>query len=213
MTTSTDVRWRRALAAFLAFGLVFATAGTASAEASTGQKGRPAAAKAPMKVTQADVTALLGVLASIPADASPEVAASILFPRSEMKKNEYKKLARELDKAAEREAAKAPAVGQPQFAALRTSGGELESAALPAAIAVLIPITVRCVAQGLGAAGFNEVITLAHKGQRATAESRVYALVGGCISALFPGPLKWVANRIKRPIAAVVLTVMIRWYA
>jgi len=177
-----------------------------------GPIGRPAA-KAPKKVSQADVTALLAVLASIPDDASPDVAASILFPRSEAKKNEYKKLAKELDKAAAREAAKAPAAGQTQAPALRTSAGGLQTFALPAAIAVLIPITVRCVAQGLGAAGINEVITLAHKGQRATAESRVYALVGGCISAFFPGPLKWVANRIKQPIAAVVLTVMIRWYA
>jgi hypothetical protein len=212
VTTSTDVRWRGALAACLACCLVFATAGTASAEALAGASG-PSAAKGPKKVTQADLTAFLAVLDSIPADASPEVAAGILFPRNEGKKNEYKRFARELDQAAAREAAKAPAAGQTQFPALRTTAAGMHAFALPAAIAVLIPITVRCVAQGLGAAGINEVITLAHKGQRATAESRVYALVGGCISALFPGPLKWVANRIKQPIAAVVLTVMIRWYA
>lgn len=141
--------------------------------------------------------ALSAELESIPEEAAPEEAARILFPDDEQAQQKYVQQANALQESydqARREAADA---------------GEVEPMALPAFVAAALPIIARCVINGLGAAGINEIINLVHKGEQATAESRVYALVGGCIQGIVPW--KWLADKLKKPIATAVLWIIIKW--
>lgn len=84
------------------------------------------------------------------------------------------------------------------------------SQALPAALIPYVVILGRCVAGALGGAGVNEVITLIHKGQQATAESRVYALIGGCITNVVPPFLRPLAEKLRKPLATAVLWVLVQ---
>ena len=136
-------------------------------------------------------------LGSIPEGASPEDAARILFPDDEQAQQEYVQQANELQESYEQARSEA------------AEAGEIEPKALPAFVVAALPIIARCVINGLGAAGINEIINLVHKGEQATAESRVYALVGGCIQGIIPW--KWLADKLKKPIATAVLWVIIKW--
>lgn len=82
--------------------------------------------------------------------------------------------------------------------------------AVPAVLAVFIPLLGRCVWGALSGGAVNEIITLVHQGRTATAESRIYAVVGGCISAVIPSPLQWLANQAKYAIVKAVLWVLVQ---
>jgi hypothetical protein len=142
---------------------------------------------------------LLATLEAVPENTSPEEAARIIFPDDQAAQQEYVQRANDFQQ--EYEQAKAEA----------ESKGEAAPAALPAFVAAALPIIARCVVNGLGAAGINEVITLVNKGEQATAESRVYALVGGCIQGIIPW--KWLADKLKRPIATAVLWLILKWHS
>ncbi|MGH3925112.1 MAG: hypothetical protein ACRDTT_19995, partial [Pseudonocardiaceae bacterium] len=125
-------------------------------------------------------------LEAIPEDAPVEEAARLIFPDDEAAQQEYVQQANALQQDYESAKAEAAASGEAPEAA---------AAALPVFVAVALPIIARCVINGLGAAGINEIITLVNKGQQANAESRVYAFVGGCIQGIIPW--KWLANKLS----------------
>lgn len=140
---------------------------------------------------------LSATLDAVPQDAPPEEAARIIFPDDQAAQQEYVQQANALQQ--EYEGAQAEAA----------TSGEVAPAALPVFVAVALPIIARCVVNGLGAAGINEIITLVNKGEQASAESRVYAFVGGCIQGVIPW--KWLANKLRKPIATAVLWLIVKW--
>lgn len=95
---------------------------------------------------------------------------------------------------------------------LRATGAQTDvhPRALPIVIAPFVAVLARCVWGALGGAVVNEVITLVHQGRQADAQSRVYALVGGCISSVFPPFLKPLAQRVQNELAGAVLWVIVQ---
>lgn len=94
-----------------------------------------------------------------------------------------------------------------QAAGART---DIHPRALPIALAPFVAVLARCVWGALGGGVVNEVITLVHQGKQADAQSRVYALVGGCISSVFPPFLKPIAQRAQNELAGAVLWVIVQ---
>jgi hypothetical protein len=95
---------------------------------------------------------------------------------------------------------------------LRATGAQTDvhPRALPIVLAPFVAVLARCVWGALGGAVVNEVITLVHQGKQADAQSRVYALVGGCISSVFPPFLKPLAQRVQNELAGAVLWVIVQ---
>lgn len=95
---------------------------------------------------------------------------------------------------------------------LRATGAstDIHLRALPIVLAPFVAVLARCVWGALGGAVVNEVITLVHQGKQADAQSRVYALVGGCISSVFPPFLKPLAQRVQNELAGAVLWVIVQ---
>ncbi|MFD1847849.1 hypothetical protein [Arthrobacter flavus] len=89
-------------------------------------------------------------------------------------------------------------------------GGVIQPQALPAALAPFVAAVGLCVAGAIGGAGVNELITLVHQGNQATAESRVYSAVGGCITTAVPPFLRPLAKSMQKPLATAVLWVVIK---
>lgn len=147
----------------------------------------------------ADTMEFIDRLGSITKDHSSEQAAELLFPNDQESRAGYLAQVQDLEASYEEAKKSAPA------------GEDVETKALPAFVAAALPIIAKCVISGLGAAGINEIITLVHKGEQASAESRVYALVGGCIQGIIPWG--WLANKLKKPIATAVLWIIIKWYS
>lgn len=94
----------------------------------------------------------------------------------------------------------------------RATGAEttIHPRALPIVLAPFVAVLARCVWGALTGAVVNEVITLVHQGKQADAQSRVYALVGGCIGSVFPPFLKPLAQRVQNELAGAVLWVIVQ---
>lgn len=166
-----------------------ATMSTASARGcNTTQAGVHSAA------AESDHQALMAALDRASAAETPAEAAEILFPDDRVARAEVE---RRLENAE-------------TSLMSSTVGGQQ---AVPAALVPVLVVIGRCVVGALGGAGVNELITLVHQGKQATAEARVYAAVGGCITSVVPPFLRPLAERAKRPIAAAVLAIIIRWYS
>lgn len=88
--------------------------------------------------------------------------------------------------------------------------GVIQPLAVPVALAPFVAAIGYCVAGAIGGAGVNELITLVHQGNQATAESRVYAAIGGCITTTVRPFLRPIAESAKKPLATAVLRVAIK---
>jgi len=136
-----------------------------------------------------DFNALVSRLDAIPVGATPEQAANALFPNDKEGQREYLEQALDLQEVSEKSGPKETTV----------------VAALPAVLAALVPVIIRCVVGGLGKAGINEIRTLVRHGRWATAEERVHAFVRGCIGSVVPIFARPLARRFSRYIAKLVL--------
>jgi hypothetical protein len=196
----------RTVSLSLALCVLLSGVGAPAAAAATPGSGTARPAAAP---TAASTRALLATLDRIPARASHAQAARTLFPRSPAARAEYVRNATDLDRrarlvvAGQRRLGAAPGVGP----------GQVTVAALPVAVVAVLPVAARCVAASLGSAGIAEVIHLGHKGRRASAEARVHAALGGCLTTVLPGPLRHLGHKLKRPLAAAILAIIIRWHS
>ncbi|MEW1823499.1 hypothetical protein AB0323_22275 [Arthrobacter sp. NPDC080031] len=103
-------------------------------------------------------------------------------------------------------------ISQAMAVDLRTTGAgtNINPRALPIVLAPFVAVLARCVWGALTGAVVNEVITLVHQGKQADAQSRVYALVGGCIGSVFPPFLKPLAQRVQNELAGAVLWVIVQ---
>ena len=121
-------------------------------------------------------------LRSVPAGASPEQAARIIYPNDPAGQAEYVRLAREVD---------------------RGSG----SRALPAVLSPFIVPLGMCVA---GGAIGSEIGSLIVSGKHATVRGMVEGAVGTCIITVVPPPLRVAANAAKPAIVAAIMAFIIR---
>lgn len=131
---------------------------------------------------------LIEKLRSVPAGASPEEAAKIIYPNDPEGRAEYIRLVME-------------------FADHKNPS----SRAIPAALAMLGPPLALCVAGGLGSAAVNELIVLVRTGESETAHGRVNSAVGGCITTVVPPALRPAANAAKPQIVAMITALIIRF--
>lgn len=136
---------------------------------------------------------LMARASELRAGMSATEVAEVLFPDDEAARQQY---VEEVNQVV------AASAGEP--------GGPTGPRAVPAALAVFIPLLARCMWGALSAAAVNEIITLVHKGQTANAESRLYAVVGGCITGVIPSPLRWLANRAKSGIVKATLWLIVQ---
>ncbi|WP_162873030.1 hypothetical protein [Austwickia chelonae] len=83
--------------------------------------------------------------------------------------------------------------------------------ALPALLIPFVAVLGRCAVGALGGAAVGEIVHLVRTGEQASAESRVEAVIGGCITSVIPPALRALANKLKKPMVAAVLAIIIRW--
>lgn len=134
---------------------------------------------------------LRAALASIPDGASAQQAARILYPGDLAAQREYIRLAHEMETAA--------------------SGDGITTAAVPAVLIPYLVVIGRCVVGALGSGVVAEIINLVRNGRQSTAEARVDAAVGGCITAVVPPFLRPIARSAKKFIVNAIIAIIIRW--
>lgn len=147
----------------------------------------------PVTVTEEQYQALLDRLAAVSAHASAYEAAAVLFPGDVEGQAEYVALAAQI-----------AAAGAPP------KGTYTRQAAVPVIILPYLAVIGRCVVGAIGSAGVADVINLVRNGQRLSAEARVDAAVGGCITAVVPRFLRGIANRARPYIVDAVVAIIIR---
>jgi hypothetical protein len=147
-------------------------------------------------MSDTDFNVLLARLHAIPKNAPPEQTAKEFFPDDKVGQREYLKQVAALQKAVD----KAQATTKPGA----------RGVALPAAAAALLPVIQLCVIGGLSSTVVNELYLLVAKNRRGTAEERVTALVLGCISSVIPFFARSTARRFSKPIARLILRVILR---
>lgn len=133
-------------------------------------------------------------LNAVPANATAEEAARIIYPNAPAAQAEYIDLARKVDQAAR------------DFQQQINPNDRV----LPAVLAPLIPVVGKCVAGALTSVGMAEVIRLIRTGQHITANDMIEGSLSGCILAL-PTPLQKVANAAKPHVVAAIAAVIIRF--
>ncbi|WP_086819025.1 hypothetical protein [Allokutzneria sp. NRRL B-24872] len=139
---------------------------------------------------------LIEKLNAVPNNSTPEQAAAVLFPQDEAARAVYVQQAAAL----ERDYATAKAEA--------SDNGEIAPRALPVFIAVALPLIARCVAGALTSAAISELVHLVNTGKQNDAVSRIENLVAGCIGGIVPWA--WMVNKLKRPVAAAVLWLVIK---
>lgn len=109
-----------------------------------------------------------------------------------------------------------PALRQEILAALSDYEAQTQQAIpgqslLPAALVPVVAIVGRCVVGALGSAGVNEVISLVKHGKQASAEARIDAAIGGCITSVVPPLLRPIARKARPALVAAVLRIVVAW--
>lgn len=136
---------------------------------------------------------LIEAFENLDANASAEEMASQLFPHDKEAQREVAEALRKIDEQEQQ------------------SNSTRRKRAVPAALLpFLVPIG-RCVIGALSGVAVAEILHLAFTGQQNAAESRIEALVGGCITTAVPPLLRPLAAKAKKPLAAAILAIVIRW--
>lgn len=151
---------------------------------------RTGAATVYSTTTQSDAAAVDSQLTaragSLRAGMSAAEVAGTLFPEDAAARQQYVKQVNEIQAA--------PAGAQ----------------AVPAALAVFLPLLARCMWGALEGSVIHQIIYLAHHGHTASAETLLHGALAGCISRVIPGPLRWLANASKHAIVKAVLWIVIQ---
>lgn len=137
--------------------------------------------------------ALIEALERLDPNSSPEEMAANLFPDNSEAQREVASALRKVD---EQDKQDSP---------------NRRKRAVPAALLPYLVVIGKCVVGAMGSATAGELVHLVRGGQRNTAEARVEALIGGCITGVVPSFLRPLAMKAKKPLAAAVLTIIIRW--
>lgn len=185
----------RLIGSSLIGALLLTTGGSAYALTTTSDAPRVATSSRPTSIINTQgYEDLLDRLDSAEAAQTPDEAAAMLFPDDINAQAEVGRLLAEAESS------------------IRSVDGHTQYA-VPAALVPFLIVLAKCAVGALGSAGVNEVVTLVHKGEQASAESRVYAVVGGCITSSVPAALRPLAQKAARPIATAMLAILVRWFS
>lgn len=169
-----------------------ATAGTVAVASET-QNPVPAVQPANEARFYFNAQSLIEAFENLDTNASAEEMASQLFPHDKEAQHEVAEALRKIDEQEQQ------------------SNSTRRKRAVPAALLPFLAPLGRCVIGALSGVAVAEILHLAFTGQQNAAESRIEALVGGCITSTVPPLLRPLAAKAKKPLAAAILAIVIRW--